>query len=114
MVITLCGAFLLSSCSSGPNLSQDQATVKQLQARVSSDHLAAVDAEHRYGALLGTQPTPCTAQQQLSPDSCVQSAPLSVIVHAHSLLTHAASRLQKDRDNLKLAQGQLKKDESGG
>ena len=113
MVVALSGASLFSSCSSGPNLSQDQATVNQLQARVSSDHLAAVDAEMKYGADLGTQP-PCTAQQQLSTNNCVQSAPSSVIVHAHSLMTQAAAQLQNDRSNLQVAQDQLKTDESGG
>jgi hypothetical protein len=91
--------------------------VNQLQARVSSDHQAAVDAESKYEADLGTQPTPCTEQQQLSTDTphrCVQSAPSSVVAHDHALLSQAAARLQRDRFNLQVAQGQLKKDESGG
>ena len=107
------GAFVFSSCSSGPNLAQDQATVNQLQVRVSSDHHAVVDAGYRYGAVQGTQPTPCTEQQQ-SAGICVQSAPTSVIVHDHALLSQAAARLQKDRLNLQVAQDQVKRDKSGG
>ena len=116
-VIVLSGAFVFTSCSSGPNLAQDQAKVNQLQARVSSDHQAAVDAESKYGADLGTQSTPCTEQQQLSTDIshyCVQSASTSMITQDHALLSQAAARLQKDRFNLQVAQDQLKKDESGG
>lgn len=103
-VVMISGAFMTTSCSSGPNLVQDQATVNQLQARVSSDHQATVDAEYKYGAVQGTQPTSC----------CYQSAPSSMIVHDHALLSQAATRLQKDRFNLQVAQDQLKKDESSG
>ena len=116
-VTMLSAAFVFTSCSSGPNLAQDHATVNQLQARVSSDHQAAVDAESNYGAELGTQPTPCAEQQQLSTDSshdCVQSAPSSMIAHDHALLDQTATKLQKDRFNLEVAQNRLKKDESGG
>ncbi len=116
-VTMLSAAFVFTSCSSGPNLAQDQATVNQWQARVSSDRQAAVDAEWNYGADLGTPPTPCTEQQQLSTDIshyCGQSAPTSMTAQEHALLGQTAARLQKDRFNLEVAQNRLKKDESGG